>query len=220
MRDLLSKFREPISSLTHLVGAILSAIGLILLIKYSLNTRNSYNTIILAVFGISSILLYCASSIYHKCTSSKEAIKVLRRVDHSMIYVLIAGTYTPICLIALKGTLGTVLFLAIWFLALIGIVLKIVWFDAPRWLSTGFYILLGWISVVAIVPIIKAISLGGFMWLLAGGLFYTVGGIIYATKWPKINLKLVGFHEIFHIFIMFGSLCHFILMFKYIMYIN
>ncbi|MGV8982242.1 PAQR family membrane homeostasis protein TrhA [Clostridium sp.] len=217
---MLSKFREPISSLTHLLGAILSTIGLILLIKYSLNTGNSYNTIILAVFGISSVLLYCASSIYHKCTSSKKAIKVLRRVDHSMIYVLIAGTYTPICLIALKGPLGTVLFLAIWFLAFIGIILKIVWFDAPRWLSTGFYILLGWISVVAIVPIIKAISLGGFMWLLAGGLFYTVGGVIYATKWPKINLKLFGFHEIFHIFIMLGSLCHFVLMFKYIIYIN
>ncbi|MBU3188657.1 hemolysin III family protein [Clostridium bowmanii] len=199
---MLSKFREPISSLTHLVGAILSAIGLILLIKYSLNTTNPYNAVILAVFGISAILLYCASSIYHKSTSSKKVIKVLRRVYHSMIYVLIAGTYTPICLIALKGTLGTILFLAIWFLALVGIILKIVWFDAPRWLYTGFYILMGWISVVAIVPIIKAISLGGFICLLVGGLFYTVGGVKYATKWPKINLKLFGFHEIFHIFIM------------------
>ena len=217
---MLSKFREPISSLTHLVGAFLSAIGLILLIKYSLDTTNVYNAIILAVFGISSILLYSASSTYHKSTSSKKVIKVLRRVDHSMIYVLIAGTYTPICLIALKGTIGTILFLVIWILALIGIVLKIVWFDAPRWLSTGFYILMGWISIIAIVPIIKAISLGGFMWLLAGGLFYTIGGVIYATKRPKINLKLFGFHEIFHIFIMLGSLCHYILMFKYIMYIN
>jgi hemolysin III len=217
---LLSKFREPISSLTHLLGAFLSAIGLILLIKYSLDKTNVYNAIILAVFGISSILLYSASSTYHKSTSSKKVIKVLRRVDHSMIYVLIAGTYTPICLIALKGTIGTLLFLVIWILALIGIVLKVVWFDAPRWLSTGFYILMGWISIIAIVPIIKAISLGGFMWLLAGGLFYTVGGVIYATKRPKINLKFFGFHEIFHIFIMFGSLCHYILMFNYIMYIN
>lgn len=137
-----------------------------------------------------------------------------------MIYVLIAGTYTPICLIALKGNIGTFLFLGIWLLAFIGILLKIIWFDAPRWLYTLFYILMGWISVFAIVPIIKAISLGGFMWLLAGGLFYTVGAIIYATKRPKINLKFFGFHEIFHIFIMLGSLCHFILMFKYIMYIN
>jgi hemolysin III len=217
---LLSKFREPISSLTHLVGAFLSLIGLILLIKYSLDTSNVYNTIILAVFGISSILLYSASSTYHKSLSSAKVIKVLRRVDHSMIYVLIAGTYTPICLIALKGAVGTFLFLGVWSLAFIGILLKIVWFDAPRWLYTGFYILMGWISVFAIVPIIRAISFGGFMWLLAGGLFYTIGGVIYATKWPKINLKLFGFHEIFHIFIMLGSLCHFILMFKYIMYIN
>jgi hemolysin III len=217
---LLSKFREPISSLTHLVGAFLSLIGLILLIKYSLDTSNVYNTIILAVFGISSILLYSASSTYHKSLSSAKVIKVLRRVDHSMIYVLIAGTYTPICLIALKGTVGTFLFLGVWLLAFIGILLKIVWFDAPRWLYTGFYILMGWISVFAVVPIIRAISFGGFMWLLAGGLFYTIGGVIYATKWPKINLKLFGFHEIFHIFIMLGSLCHFVLMFKYIMYIN
>ncbi|GCD08605.1 PAQR family membrane homeostasis protein TrhA [Clostridium tagluense] len=217
---MLSKFREPVSSITHLIGAILSTIGLILLIKYSLDTTNVHNTIILAVFGISSILLYCASSTYHKSTSSKKVIKILRRVDHSMIYVLIAGTYTPICLIALKGTMGTVLFVVIWLLALIGIILKIVWFDAPRWLYTGFYILMGWISIFAVVPIIKAVSLGGFMWLLAGGLFYTIGGLIYATKWPKINIKLFGFHEIFHIFIMLGSLCLYILMFKYIMYIN
>lgn len=217
---MLSKFREPVSSLTHLVGAFLSTIGLILLIKYSLDTANVYNTIILAVFGISSILLYSASSTYHKSLSSKKVIKMLRRVDHSMIYVLIAGTYTPICLIALKGMIGTILFLGIWLLAFIGILLKIVWFDAPRLLYTGFYILMGWISIFAIVPIIKAVSLGGFMWLLAGGLFYTVGSVIYATKRPKINLKSFGFHEIFHIFIMLGSVCHFILMFKYIMYIN
>ena len=217
---MLSKFREPISSLTHLLGAFLSLIGLILLIKLSLDTSNVYNTIILAVFGISSILLYSASSTYHKSLSSAKVVKVLRRVDHSMIYVLIAGTYTPICLIALKGATGTFLFLGIWFLALIGILLKIVWFDAPRWLYTGFYILMGWISVFAIVPIIRAISFGGFMWLLTGGLFYTIGGVIYATKRPKINLKFFGFHEIFHIFIMLGSLCHYILMFKYIMYIN
>jgi hemolysin III len=220
VKNLLSKFREPISSLTHLIGAFLSLIGLILLIKYSLDTANVYNTIMLAVFGISSILLYSASSTYHKSLSSEKVIKILRRVDHSMIYVLIAGTYTPICLIALKGATGTFLFIGVWSLAFIGILLKIVWFDAPRWLYTGFYILMGWISVFAIVPIIRAISFGGFMWLLAGGLFYTVGGVIYATKWPKINLKLFGFHEIFHIFIMLGSLCHFILMFKYIMYIS
>ena len=217
---MLSKFREPISSLTHLLGAFLSLIGLILLIKYSLDTSNVYNTITLAVFGVSSILLYSASSTYHQCLSSEKVIKVLRRVDHSMIYVLIAGTYTPICLIALKGRIGTFLFLGVWLLAFIGILLKIVWFDAPRWLYTGFYILMGWISVFAIVPIIRAVSIGGFIWLLAGGLFYTIGAVIYATKRPKINLKLFGFHEIFHIFIMLGSLCHYILMFKYIMYLN
>ena len=185
-----------------------------------MNTTSIYNTVMLAVFGISSILLYCASSTYHQSLSSQKVIKILRRIDHSMIYVLIAGTYTPICLIALKGTIGTLLFFGICTLAIVGIILKIVWFDAPRLLYTGFYILLGWISIIAIVPIIKAVSLGGFMWLLSGGLFYTVGAIIYAIKRPTLNLKLIGFHEIFHIFIMLGSTCHFILMFRYIMYIN
>ena len=189
---MLSKFREPVSSLTHLLGAFLSLIGLIVLMKYSLALTNAYNTIMLAVFGISSILLYSASSTYHQSLSSQKVIEILRRVDHSMIYVLIAGTYTPICLIALKGTIGTLLFLGIWILAFVGIILKIVWFDAPRILYTSFYILMGWISVIAIVPIIKAISLAGFMWLLSGGIFYTIGAIIYATKRPKINLPFLG----------------------------
>lgn len=214
-----SKFREPISGLTHLFGAILSILGLTLLIQYSIITSKNSNIPTLIIFGISLILLYTASTVYHLVTVSEKAIKVLRRIDHSMIYVLIAGTYTPICLIALKGSLGSALCTAIWILALAGIMLKVFWFNAPRWLYTFFYVFMGWLAIFAIYPLTKALSFNGVLWLIAGGVSYTVGAVIYATKWPKITSKLFGFHEIFHIFVLIGSFCHFWMMFKYVMYL-
>ena len=210
---MLSKFREPVSGLTHLFGAILSILGLNILIQHSVITYKSS----LIVFGISLILLYTASSVYHLVYASDKAIMVLRRIDHSMIYILIAGTYTPICLIALKGHLGSILCIAIWALALTGIILKIFWFNAPRWLYTFFYVFMGWIAVFAIYPLLKAISFSGVLWLMAGGISYTIGAVIYAAKWPKITSELFGFHEIFHIFVLLGSFCHFWMIFKYVM---
>jgi len=209
---MLSKFREPVSGLTHLFGAILSILGLNILIQHSVITYKSS----LIVFGISLILLYTASSVYHLVYASDKAIMVLRRIDHSMIYILIAGTYTPICLIALKGHLGSILCIAIWALALTGIILKIFWFNAPRWLYTFFYVFMGWIAVFAIYPLLKAISFSGVLWLMAGGISYTIGAVIYAAKWPKITSELFGFHEIFHIFVLLGSFCHFWMIFKYV----
>ena len=214
---MLSKFREPISGLTHLIGALLSILGLTLLVQYSIVASKSNNIPTLIVFGISLILLYTASSVYHLVYASDKAIMVLRRIDHSMIYILIAGTYTPICLIALKGHLGSILCIAIWALALTGIILKIFWFNAPRWLYTFFYVFMGWIAVFAIYPLLKAISFSGVLWLMAGGISYTIGAVIYAAKWPKITSELFGFHEIFHIFVLLGSFCHFWMIFKYVM---
>lgn len=214
---MLSKFREPISGLTHLFGAILSILGLAILIQYSITTSKGSNIATIIVFGISLILLYTASSVYHLVTASEKAIKVLRRIDHSMIYILIAGTYTPICLIALKGRLGSSLCTAIWILALAGILLKIFWFNAPRWLYTFFYVFMGWLAVFAIFPLAKAISISGVLWLIGGGVSYTIGAVIYAAKWPKITSEFFGFHEIFHIFVLLGSFCHFWMVFKYVM---
>ena len=216
---LFEKFRDPISGLTHLIGAFLSLIGMIILIKLSIFNGNSWALFASLVFGISLILLYTASSTYHIAKASEKVINVLRRIDHSMIYILIAGTYTPICLLALKGKLGLTLFIIIWALAFTGIIFNMCWFNCPRKLSTLFYIIMGWLVIFFIVPIIKAISINGFMWLLMGGIFYTVGGVIYALKWPKIHSKYFGFHEIFHIFVMLGSFCHFYLMFKYVMFL-
>lgn len=213
------KFRDPISGFTHLIGAFLSLIGMVILIRLSIYKHSSWAVIAFSIFGISLILLYSASSTYHIAKVSEKVINILRRIDHSMIYILIAGTYTPICLLALKGTLGITLFTIVWVLALTGVIFKMCWFNCPRKLSTLFYIVMGWLVIFFIVPIIKAISINGFMWLLMGGVFYTIGGIIYALKWPKINSKLFGFHELFHIFVMLGSLCHYYLMLRFVMFL-
>ncbi|WP_102399275.1 PAQR family membrane homeostasis protein TrhA [Haloimpatiens massiliensis] len=216
---MIRKMREPVSGLTHLLGVGLSILGLILLIHNSLVFSKPYYIPGFVIFGVSSILLYTASSVYHLLSVQEKIIKVLRRVDHSMIYILIAGTYTPICLIALKGTLSKVLFITIWTLAAVGIMLKIFWFNAPRWLSTLFYVIMGWIAVIAIYPLWKTLSPSGIFWLIAGGLSYTIGAVIYATKRPRIASKIFGFHEIFHLFVMLGSFCHFWMMLKYVMFV-
>lgn len=214
-----AKLREPVSGLTHLFGVFASIVGLVILIVYSATQSSIWHIVTFSIFGASLILLYSASSIYHLASVSQKAINILRRVDHSMIYLLIAGSYTPICLIALRGAWGWSIFGTIWGLTIIGIIIKNFWFNAPRWLSTLFYTFMGWLVIIAIYPLNKVFSPGAMAWLFAGGIAYTVGAVIYATKWPKINLKHFGFHEIFHIFVLAGSFCHYWLMFKYVLYL-
>ena len=210
------KLREPVSGLTHLLGVILSIVALIILSVSSISENNIYNFISFWIFGISLILLYSASTIYHLSWFSEKSIKVLQHIYHSMIYVLIAGSYTPICLIALKGKLGLAILFIIWLMAILGILVKNFWFNAPRWLSTAFYIIMGWFIIIAIFPLSKVLPAGGMWWLVLGGVAYTVGGIIYGTKWPKIPFKYFSFHETFHLFVLLGSFCHFMLMYNYI----
>lgn len=212
-----NKFREPVSGLTHLFGVFISAVGLLVLLNISLALNNTRDMAVSCVFGISLILLYSASSIYHLTMASEKVIQILRRVDHSMIYVLIAGSYTPVCLITLKGKIGYSIFAMIWALTILGILIKNFWFNAPRWLSTAFYIVMGWLVVVAIYPMSKVMPFAGIMWLILGGVSYTVGGLIYAFKYPKINNKYFGFHEIFHIFVLMGSFCHYWFVLKYVL---
>lgn len=213
------KMREPMNALTHLIGDILSFIGLVFLVYFSVVKGTTWHIVSFSVFGISLILLYTASTLYHALNLPKNKIEILQKIDHMMIYVLIAGTYTPVCLTALRGVWGWSLFACIWSIAVIGILLKIFWFNAPRWLSTLFYIGMGWMVIIAFVPLVNAISPQGLNWLVAGGLLYTIGGIIYATKWPKINLKYFGFHELFHLFVLGGSICHFWFMIRYVLYL-
>jgi len=213
------KVKDPVSGFSHLAGVVLSAIGLCFLIRYAVANGTVWHIVSFSIFGTSLILLYTASSIYHLLVVSERGSVILRKIDHMMIYVLIAGTYTPVCLIPLRGGWGWSLLISIWGIAMTGIILKILWFNAPRWLSTLFYVIMGWLIVIAFVPLARTMPVGAMFWLAAGGLLYSIGAIIYGTKWPRLKSKVFGFHEVFHIFVLYGSLCHFWLMFRYVLYL-
>ncbi|MBN2516696.1 MAG: hemolysin III family protein [Deltaproteobacteria bacterium] len=217
---MINKLRDPVSGLTHCIGAVLSVIGLIILIYKSIDPAKPVHLVTFSVFGGSLILLYTISTLYHWMPFSEKGVQRLRRMDHMMIFILIAATYTPICLISLKGVWGWSIFGSIWGLAFFGIFLKIFWLQAPRWFSTTVYVLMGWVAIVGVLPLIKALSLEGFLWVLIGGLFYTFGAVIYALKKPNPWPRYFGFHEIFHIFVMLGSLSHFWVMYAYVSKFN
>lgn len=209
--------REPINGFTHLFGAILSVVGLVaLIIKASSTTESILAVTAVIIFGISMILLYSASATYHMVVAKDRIIAFLRRIDHSMIYVLIAGTYTPFCLISLNGITGWVLFGVISGLAVAGVVFKLIWFHSPRWLSTALYVLMGWIVVFFSGSLAPVIGTNGMLLLITGGLLYTIGAVIYWLKPNFLSFKHFGFHEIFHIFILLGSLFHFICIYQYV----
>lgn len=210
--------REPINGFTHLAGAILSFAGLLaMVIKASMTSGSILAITSVIIFGISMILLYSASATYHMVVARDKVIAFLRRLDHSMIFILIAGTYTPFCLISLNGMTGWVLFSIVAFVALAGVLFKMIWFNAPRWLSTIIYIGLGWVVIVVAKPLSVSLSTTGLFLLILGGIFYTIGGIIYAAKPKFLEFKHLGFHEIFHIFIMLGSTAHFFCVYLYVL---
>ncbi|SDQ27088.1 PAQR family membrane homeostasis protein TrhA [Virgibacillus salinus] len=210
--------REPINGLTHLFGAILSFVGLLaLVIKAAATTDSMLAIMAVIIFGVSMILLYAASATYHMVVAKDHVIAFLRRIDHSMIFVLIAGTYTPLCLISLQGVTGWVLFAVISSIAIAGVTFKLVWFHSPRWLSTALYIVMGWIVVFYSPALAPIIGMNGMTLLILGGLFYTVGAFIYWLKPKFLSFKHMGFHEIFHIFILFGSLFHFFCIYRYVL---
>lgn len=210
--------KDPGSSITHFIGMLMAIFSAIpLLIKASTNP-DSLHIITLGIFILSMILLYGASTIYHALDLSPEANKRLRKIDHMMIFVLIAGTYTPICVIALGGKIGYGLLALVWGIAIFGILVKALWITCPKWFSSALYIAMGWICVLAFTQILNSLPTAAFVWLLAGGVIYTIGGIIYALKLPIFNSKHKNFgsHEIFHLFVMAGSVCHFIMMYFFI----
>jgi hemolysin III len=209
--------REPINGLTHLAGAILSFVGLLaMVIKAALTTSSPLAITAVIIFGVSMILLYSASATYHMVIARDHVIAFLRRLDHSMIFVLIAGTYTPFCFISLNGTTGNILFSIITAVALSGVVFKMVWFNCPRWISTALYLALGWMIVFFFAPLAGSLDTNGLFLLILGGIFYTIGGVIYGAKPKFLQSKYMGFHEIFHIFIMLGSLSHFLCVFLFV----
>ncbi|WHY87322.1 hemolysin III family protein [Neobacillus novalis] len=209
--------REPINGLTHLAGAVLAFVGLLaMVIKASMTTTSPSTITAVIIFGVSMILLYSASATYHMVIARDTVIAFLRRLDHSMIFVLIAGTYTPFCFISLNGKTGAILFSIIAAVALSGVVFKMVWFNCPRWISTALYLAMGWMIVFVFSPLNGSLNPVGLFLLILGGIFYTIGGVIYGAKPKFLKTKYMGFHEIFHIFILLGSLAHFLSVFLYV----
>jgi hemolysin III len=203
--------REPINGMTHLLGAILSFIGLFAMVIKAASESGSPLTITaVIIFGISMTLLYSASATYHLVVARDTILSFLRRLDHSMIFILIAGTYAPFCLVALNNITGWVIFSIIIAAAVSGVIFKMIWFECPRWLSTGLYLAMGWLIVLVAVPLSQVLAPPGLWLLVLGGLLYTIGGIIYGFKPKFLEFKQMGFHEIFHIFILLGSIAHFL----------
>ena len=207
--------REPGSAITHFIACLMASIAALPLI---LKASNGTTTMALTIFAVSMILLYGASTLYHSVNVSAKALGIFRRIDHMMIFVLIAGSYTPVCLIILGGSLGYSLLALVWGVAIAGMMINIVWITCPKWFSSIIYIAMGWICLLVFGTLWNTLPHAAFGWLLAGGIIYTIGGVIYAMKLPVFNSlhKYFGSHEIFHLFVMGGSICHFIFMYCYV----
>ena len=210
--------REPGSAITHYIGMMMALIAAVpLVIKASLS-QNMLSIMAMVIFIGSMVLLYGASATYHAVNLTGKALKVFKKIDHMMIFVLIAGSYTPVCLLVLEPSVGYPLLGIVWGTAIVGMLIKLFWVTCPKWFSSIIYIAMGWECVLVFGPLVETLETGAFWWLLVGGLFYTVGGVIYALKIPFLNNlhKYFGLHEIFHLFIMAGSICHFVFMFNYV----
>ncbi|KAA3610524.1 MAG: hemolysin III family protein [Calditrichaeota bacterium] len=203
------------NGLTHFIGILLAVTGLIVLLVHG-DASTIWHTLSFSIFGGAMILLYTASTLYHWLPISGKKLELFRKIDHVMIFVFIAASYTPICLISLRGGWGWSIFGTVWGLTIAGLFLKIFWLNAPRKLYTAIYLAMGWIIIIGIWPLSQAIEFSGLVWMFIGGLFYTTGAIIYALKKPDPMPGFFGFHEIFHVFIMFGSFAHFWMIFKFV----
>lgn len=211
---MLKKLREPVNGLTHFFAAIVAAIGLIVLIILGWNSL--VKEISLSIYGASLILLFAASATYHMVKAGPKIIAILRKLDHAAIFLLIAGTYTPFAAVAFTGFWKWGLLAIIWSLAVIGIVVKMFIMNAPRWLTAGVYIMMGWLSIAAVGEMLRVLPVGALAWLVIGGVIYTVGAIIYITKTLDFFPGKFGFHEVWHIFVILGALAHFIAIAVYI----
>ncbi len=207
--------KDPGSAITHFIGMVLAALASSPLLVLAAFHSDKSAVLALAVFALSMVLLYGASTVYHTFNISDRINRTLRKVDHMMIFILIAGSYTPVCMIPLKDSVGYPLLALVWGTAVAGMLIKAFWITCPKWFSSLIYISMGWLCVLAMVPLVKALPAAAFVWLLAGGIIYTAGGVIYAMKLPFFNARhrYFGSHEIFHLFVMAGSLCHFVVMF-------
>ncbi len=206
--------KEPFNSYSHMLGVLLSMAGLVALVVES--RGHPWQIVGFSIYGASLILLYSASTIYHWLHVSPRGNDVLRRLDHVAIFILIAGSYTPVCLVTLRGRWGWSLFGVVWSVALVGTVLKLFFRHLPAWATVALYVGMGWLAVIAIGPLVRSFPTTALMWLVAGGLAYTAGALIYALERPDPFPEVFGHHEIFHIFVLAGSLLHFVFMARYV----
>lgn len=203
------RIREPFNGASHLIGLLLGGAGTVMLLRMA---QGREQLVALSIYGATLILLYGASTLYHTLSLTDRQLRALRRLDHIAIYFLIAGTYTPIALITLDSRLGWTLLATVWLIALAGVPFKLFYLDAPVWLSTGTYLLMGYLAMLAVIPLARAVHLGGLMWLLSGGIAYTVGAVIYSRRRPDPFPGVFGHHEIWHVLVLIGSACHFAFM--------
>ncbi len=203
------RIREPFNAGSHLVGLLLAAGGTWFLLRAS---AGRMQLLTFAVYGATLILLYAASTIYHGLPLGEAGLRRLRTLDHIAIYFLIAGTYTPVAMITLHDSGGPALLAASWAIAAVGIPFKIRWLDAPVWISTSSYLGMGYLALVAVVPLGRAVGAGGLAWLVAGGIAYTIGAVIYARRRPDPLPGRFGHHGLWHLLVLAGSACHFAFM--------
>ncbi len=204
--------RERFSCLSHAVSAAFAAVGLALLLVVA--QGDAMLTLLATIYGVSAVLMFSASALYHANKRKDDEISLWRRLDHSAIFVMIAGTFTPICFIHLNPTWFYSIVGAQWILVAVGIFFKLAWLRAPRWLTTGIYLAMGWMAVIAVVPFVESMSRFELSLLAAGGLSYSTGAVVYGLKKPDFWPNLVGFHGLFHLFVMGGALSHFWLIYR------
>ncbi len=208
------KLREPINALTHLVAAGISFIGLLVLLFFGWEDISKVVTFL--IYGISLILLFLASGIYHSAISQDSTLLKLRKFDHSAIYLLIAGTYTPICIYFFSGFWQYGMVALIWGLAIIGVLVKIFIINSPRWITAGIYLMMGWLAIIGVQEIIRTMPIPAIFWLVIGGLMYTIGALIYITKKLDIKPGVFGFHEVWHVFVILGAFSHYYVILRFI----
>jgi hemolysin III len=207
--------REPACGLTHLAEVLLSLAALAALVAVGLRAGSAMVLLALIVFGLSQVALYTASTLHHSLSLSPAANARLLRFDCMMVVVLIAGTYTPVCLLALRGIWRWGLLGAVWGLTIAGLAMMARWMGAPRWASTTFYVALGWVGLLATPALFRALPLAGFLWMLAGGAVYTIGAAIFLLERPDPCPRWFGSHALWHLFVLGGSACCFWLVVRY-----
>ncbi|WP_350342717.1 hemolysin III family protein [Proteinivorax tanatarense] len=209
------KIKEPVSTITHLVTCILAVIGTVYLVMKA--RGDTVKVLSMSIYGLSLILLYGASSAYHWVNSTDKVERVLKKVDHLAIFVLIAGTYTPVLIYGLEGAWRISMVSTIWVLALAGMIVKFFFINVPRWVSSVIYVSMGWFAVVPFYHLVQVYVTEAIILMILGGILYSIGALVYARKWFDFIPNKFGFHENFHLWVMAGSIVHFLMIVLFIL---